>query len=293
MRVARSKEWWLAKAKSEGSSAVSAGTWQAPKPFVKWAGGKRKLVPAIREVMPKQFNYYYEPFVGGGALFFALEPKRAVLSDINLKLMNTFAGVRDDVGSVITALRKLKNNKTCYLRIRERNFECGTAAQRAAEFIYCNKIGFNGLYRVNRSGQFNVPFGRYENPTICDEDNLRAASRALQGVELLMRSFKAVEIHASAGDFVYFDPPYAPLSATSNFTAFDAEGFGDAEQTELRDVALKLKQRGVSVVLSNSSAPMIRELYSPRHWKIREVEQARAINSKSDRRGKVTELLIY
>jgi len=268
-------------------------TWQAPKPFVKWAGGKRKIVPLIRELMPKHFATYHEPFVGGGALFFDLMPKHAELSDINKKLITAYRAIRDDVEGVIRAMKPLKYELKTYMRVRERNFEAGTPTQRAAEFIYCNKTGFNGMYRENRDGQFNIPFGRYENPTICDAANLRAVARALKGVVLQDEAFGRVLKRAKKGDFVYFDPPYAPVSKTSDFTAFSKEGFGDDDQKHLRDVALELKKQGVAVVVSNSSAPIIRELYGRREFKIREISAARAINSVAEKRGNVTELLIY
>jgi len=272
---------------------VSDQQWVAPKPFVKWAGSKRRLVPLIRELMPKQFNVYHEPFVGGGALFFNTLPKHAELSDINAKLINTYFAIQKDVEAVIKALKPFRYDKAMYLRIRERNFAQGSGIQRAAEFIYCNRTCFNGLYRENSSGQFNVPFGQYTNPIICDEPNLRAASYALKGVGLHVEPFEKVLGRAKKGDFVYFDPPYAPISDTSDFTGFSKEGFGDEDQKRLRDVALALKARGVAVVVSNSSADIIRKLYGRREFTIREIKAARAINSVGDKRGAVTELLIY
>jgi DNA adenine methylase len=272
---------------------VTQTAWQAPKPFVKWAGGKRKIVPLIRELMPKQFNVYHEPFVGGGALFFDLAPKHAELADINAKLINTYVAVQKDVEGVIKTLKSLMYNKTTYARIRERNFEQGSGIQRAAEFIYCNRTGFNGMYRENKNGKFNVPFGRYTNPIICDEANLRAASYALKGVGLHVEPFEKVLMRAKKGDFVYFDPPYAPISKTSNFTSFSKEGFDNEDQKRLRDVALALKARDVTVVVSNSSANIIRTLYNRREFSIREIKAARGINCVADKRGAVTELLIY
>lgn len=268
-------------------------TWQAPKPPVKWAGGKRKITPLIRELMPKHYGTFHEMFAGGASLFFDVMPKHARLGDINKKLMHTYVMIRDDVDAVIRALKPLKYGKRNYYRIRERNFEVGTRAQRAAEFIYCNKAGWNGMYRENLEGGFNIPFGRQKNPLICDEANLRAVSHALKNVDLFAKPFEYILELAQKGDFVYFDPPYAPVSATSDFTAFSKEGFKGEDQKRLRDMALELKKRGVAVVLSNSSAPIIRELYSRREFKIREIKAARSINSVAERRGNVTELLIY
>ncbi len=274
-------------------NAATTEDWRAPKPPVKWAGGKRKIVPLIRELMPKHYATLHEPFVGGASLFFELMPKHARLADINKKLILMYITIRDDVDAVIRALRPLRYNETTYYRIRERNFEFGPPAQRAAEFIYCNKAGFNGMYRENLSGEFNIPFGRKKNPTICDEANLRAVSHALKGVLLVAEPFERTLARAKKGDFVYFDPPYAPVSATSDFTGFSKEGFKGEDQKRLRDVALELKKRGVAVVISNSSAPIIRELYGRREFKIKEIKAARSINSVADRRGPVTELLIY
>jgi len=274
-------------------AATTEETWRAPKPPVKWAGGKRKIVPLIQELMPKHYATLHEPFVGGASLFFELMPKHARLADINKKLILMYITIRDDVDAVIRALRPLRYNKKTYYRIRERNFEFGPPAQRAAEFIYCNKAGFNGMYRENLDGQFNIPFGRKKNPTICDEANLRAVSHALKGVLLVAEPFERTLVRAKKGDFVYFDPPYAPISATSDFTGFSKEGFKGEDQKRLRDVALELKKRGVVVVISNSSAPIIRELYGRREFKIKEIKAARSINSVADRRGPVTELLIY
>lgn len=267
--------------------------WQAPKPIVKWVGGKRKLVPQIKELMPAQYDSYFEPFIGGGALFFALEPKRAFLTDTNEALINVYSRVRDDVHGVIRLLKKHKYEREYYNKVRSRNFDVGTTNQMAADFIYCNKTGFNGLYRVNQSGQFNVPFGKYDNPTICDEDGLRAASRALQNAQLDTTSFQHVLDKAGKGSFCYMDPPYAPLSKTSSFVGFTKDGFGDEDQTRLRDVALALKKRGVHVILSNSSAPIVRELYGRREFKIKEVQMARSINSVGTGRSEIKELLIY
>ncbi|MGA7123972.1 MAG: DNA adenine methylase [Polyangiaceae bacterium] len=263
----------------------------ASRPFLKWAGGKRQLLPSLLQRAPANPGRYFEPFVGGGALFFALRPKKAVLADVNERLIRTYKGVRKSVDEVIRLLRDYPHDPEFFYRFREKNIDDGTDAEVAAWFVYLNRTGFNGLYRVNRGNRFNVPFGRYANPTICDEPALRACSAALADADLRVQDFEAVVEKAKAGDFVYFDPPYVPLSTTSSFTAYTSRGFGDAEQTRLRDTALRLKERGVRVLLSNSSAPAVRKLYA-RGFTLSEVSATRLVNSKATARGAVVELLI-
>ena len=261
------------------------------RPFLKWAGGKRQLLAALMQAAPRDAGTYFEPFVGGGALFFALQPKRAVLADVNERLIRTYRGVRNHVEEVIRQLKGFKYTSDFYYRFREKDIDAATDADVAAWFIYLNRTGFNGLYRVNRENRFNVPFGRYVNPTICDEDTLRACSAALQKAELLIDDFAAVVKDAARRDFVYFDPPYVPLSATSSFTSYTSQGFGDKEQKRLRDTAHRLKKRGVRVLLSNSSAPSVRDLYA-QGFEITEVSATRLVNSKASARGAIVELLI-
>jgi DNA adenine methylase len=260
-------------------------------PFLKWAGGKRQLLPSLRAHAPANPARYFEPFVGGGALFFALRPKHAVLADVNARLIRTFRGVRDSVDEVIERLRGYPHDRAFFYRFREEEVDDRSDAEVAAWFIYLNRTGYNGLYRVNRENRFNVPFGRYVNPTICDELTLRACSNALAGVELRVADFEEAVQTAARGDFVYFDPPYVPLSVTSSFTSYTSGGFRAAEQTRLRDTALRLKQRGVRVLLSNSSAPLVRKLYTG-GFEVVEVAATRMVNSKARGRGEVVELLI-
>lgn len=270
------------------------------RPFLKWAGGKTKLLPEIRALMPSKFGAYHEPFVGAGALYFDLQPVVARISDVNEKLMIVYHALQFDVEHVITLLKHYKNDAHTFQTVRARNFQFGGLAERAADFIFINKTCFNGLMRENKKGQFNVPFGRYDNPTICDEDNLRAVSAALTGRyrRIETAGFRSLEtttdatVVPEAGDFVFCDPPYVPLSATSNFTGYAAGGFGPIDQKDLRDIALRMKRRGVHVLLCNSSAPFVRELYAGKDWEMHEVKVARSINSKADKRGNVTELLI-
>lgn len=268
--------------------AARALTTEAPagRPFLKWVGGKRQLLARIHRHLPKELSgTYHEPFVGGGALFFNLRPEKAVLSDANERLIRTYRGVRDDVERVVALLRGYPHDKKFFLEARQWPIDGGTDAEVAAWMIYLNKTGFNGLYRVNRSNVFNVPFGRYVRPTICDEHNLRACSAALAGVDLRHEGFEAVHERARPGDLVYFDPPYVPLSKTSSFTSYTAAGFGPDQQVRLRDLALALKQRGVQVVLSNSDSKEVRALYRD-GFRIVRVPATRAVNARASARGK-------
>jgi DNA adenine methylase len=263
------------------------------KPFVKWAGGKRQLLPAILDRITGPYRTYHEPFLGGGAVFFALSPKQtfknAFLSDSNLRLVRSYQGIRNDVGKVVNLLKSYKKSRAFFLEMRERDIDSATDAEVAAWFIFLNKTGFNGLYRVNSKNKFNVPYGDNRNPEICDENNLRACSRALSNAEITCEGFEAVVGRAKAGDLVYFDPPYVPLSNTSYFTSYTAKGFTRDDQIRLRNIALELKAKDVTVLLSNSSTAS--ELYGD-GFEVTEVLAARAVNSKAERRGKITELLI-
>lgn len=261
------------------------------RPFLKWAGGKRQLLPELLRHVPARFGRYVEPFVGGGALFFALRPRRATLADVNERLIRAYRGVAGGVDDVMRMLRGYPYEPEFFYRMRARDIDAGTDAEVAAWFIYLNRTGYNGLYRVNRKNRFNVPFGRYANPTVCDEPTLRACAAALAGKKLVVDDFQAVADAAERGDFVYFDPPYAPLSATSSFTSYTSSGFGPDEQVRLRDLALALKRRGVHVLLSNSSAPMVRDLYA-KGFEVFEVSATRMLNSKGSGRAAIAELVI-
>jgi len=232
-----------------------------------------------------------EPFLGGGAVFFHLHPKRAILSDRNERLIRAYQGIQLHVEDVIRILQTYKNEKAFYLALRKEPIDIKTDAEVAAWLIFLNKTGFNGLYRVNSRNIFNVPYGDNANATICDEDNLRACSHLLQGSDLHCEDFDEVLKRAKRGDLVYFDPPYAPVSETSYFTSYTSGGFGPNDQARLRDVALELKKRGVFVILSNSSSDSIQKLYSKGFTCI-PVSASRLVNSKPEGRGKITELLI-
>lgn len=263
-----------------------------PKPFLKWAGGKRSLIRQFLPHLPRDYGRYHEPFVGSAALFFHLAPARASLSDTNERLIRTYRGLRDHTDEVIRLLRSYPHERDFFLAKRKEAIDEKDDAELAAWFIYLNKTGYNGLYRVNSKNIFNVPFGRYKRPKICDEPVLRACADRLEGVELEHRDFEKAAAAARPGDLVYFDPPYVPLSQTSSFTSYTRHGFGPDEQERLRDVARRLVGRGVKVFVSNSSADLVRDLYRGRDFKLTEIEARRAINSRADRRGPVVELLI-
>jgi DNA adenine methylase len=237
---------------------------------------------------------HVEPFVGGGAMFFARRPERALLCDTNAQLCATYAAVRDDVDGVIDQLRKLSRghdtDRYYALRHRYNHATKLSGNERAALFIYLNKTCFNGLHRVNRRGEFNVPAGRYEKPRILDEALLRAASRQLQHAELRHQGFEEILKHAKPGDFIYFDPPYEPVSRTANFTAYAQGGFTRDDQATLRDVYTELDRRRCKLMLSNSDVPFIRELYAK--FRIDTVAAPRAINCDAKRRGLVSEVVV-
>jgi DNA adenine methylase len=258
---------------------------------LKWAGGKGQLLGRLRGHVPQDYGRYFEPFLGGGALFFALRPARGVLSDVNQEIIDCYTAVRDEVSALVEALGDHRYDESHYYAVRNADPAKLTLVERAARTIFLNKTGFNGLYRVNRSGKFNVPFGRYAKPAICDEENLRACSAALANVELVASDFGKVVSRAAAGDFVYFDPPYVPLSRTAAFTAYAPGGFDLDAQARLAGVFGKLVERGVTVLLSNSDVPAIRKLYAP--YRIDTILATRVINCKATRRGPVHELLVH
>jgi DNA adenine methylase len=265
---------------------------------LKWVGGKGQLLPELlREVEGAgKFGRYHEPFIGGGALFFELARqhklgrKLAWLSDSNLNLVETYQGVRDKVEIIIHLLHRHGelHSKKYYYQVRANVPD--NLVERAARVIYLNKTCYNGLYRENRKGEFNVPFGRYTNPMICDETNLRKVAEVLKRTRLESGDFETVLDAAKPGDLVYFDPPYHPLSDTASFTSYEKNGFGKDSQVQLADVAAELKKRGVKVILSNSWTPFIRRLY--REFRIEKVFAGRRVNSRADRRDKVPEVLI-
>ena len=293
------------------------------RPFLKWAGGKRQLLPEIRRFHPEEFRNYLEPFVGGGAVFFdlcsgdRLGGRQAFLSDTNSDLIGCYRAIRDDPASVMEFLSGLAvdykdDPHTHYYQVRERfnrarrplaggprpNSDSGPE-HLAAMLIYLNRTGFNGLFRRNARGAFNVPIGRHTNPTICDTDNLTAVAPALaSNVSIDARDFEQTVAVARAGDFVYLDPPYAPVTETARFTGYTADGFSCADQERLQRVVIDLAARGCWVLLNNSSAPIITRLYDGNEQTVAvgihayTVSASRAINSNATKRGAVTEYLI-
>jgi DNA adenine methylase len=270
-------------------------------PFLKWAGGKGQLLDQFEPFFPSEhMRNYYEPFVGSGAVFFHLRPRNLFehyhLSDVNCELITCYRVIRDQVDDLITLLAE-HNAQHChkhYYAVREKDRDPAWADQpdviRAARMIYLNKTCYNGLWRVNSEGHFNVPMGRYTRPAILDEPRLRAASAALQGVTLSVREFDTVENDACEGDFVYFDPPYVPLSATANFTSYAKREFGPDQQRALATTFATLAQQDVRVMLSNSDTPFVRDLYAG--FRVETVTARRMINSAKRKRGTVNEVVV-
>lgn len=234
-----------------------------PRPILKWAGGKQQMLDILLAKVPPQYGRYIEPFFGGGALFFALAPKEAVIADSNPELVNLYRTVTRDVESIIERLQGMLNDEKTFYDVRAQDISSLTSIERAARTIYLNRTCFNGLYRVNRKGQFNVPYGRYTNPTICDADNLRAVSFALQGVEIVQGDYKDVlEQYCRPGDFVYLDPPYLPISAYSDFKRYTKEQFYEDDHHELAAEVHRLHELGCHVLLTNSNHPLVHQLYA-------------------------------
>lgn len=270
------------------------------KPFLKWVGGKGQLLPQFEALFPKQYNSYFEPFIGGGAVFFSINPKKAHINDINKTLAQTYIHIKDNTEKLIKSLKKLENNflakdeaarKEFYYSIREKyNSLSHEDFEKSLYFLFFNKTAFNGVYRENSKGGFNVPIGSYKNPKIVDEENLKVVSKILSNTKITSGSFVDAVKNAKAGDFVYFDPPYHPLSETSSFTSYSKDSFTKEDQIKLRDLFIELDKKGVYVMLSNSSAPFIQEIYSG--YRQVPVYANRMINSKSDKRGKISEVVI-
>ena len=295
------------------------------RPLLKWAGGKRQLLPALEPYYPQSFQRYLEPFVGSGAVFFhlaatgVLDGRAVTLSDVNADLIGCYRTVRDRTEAVIGALQDLqrehrRRGDACYYEVRDERFNparaklAGAPSGRAADgyspalaamLIFLNRTGFNGLFRVNRQGAFNVPAGRYKDPRICDPDHIRAVADVLRrpGLAIEHRSFEAALGDAGPGDFVYCDPPYAPLSRTANFANYTAAGFAAMDQQRLLEAVVRACRRGAHVVMSNSSAPEIESAYQTRAARrakiaVHRVAARRAINSRGTARGPVDELII-
>jgi DNA adenine methylase len=262
-----------------------------PRPFLKWVGGKGQLLSQYEPFFPKDFATYYEPFLGGGAVFFRLLPKQAVLTDINSELVNVYCCVRDQVEAVIDLLghHQRLHDSDYYYQVRSTLGR--TNVEKAARLIYLNKTCYNGLYRENSKGKFNVPIGRYKDPKICHPQLLRSVSEALSKTEIAVKPFTEILALAhTSQDFVYFDPPYHPISLTSRFTEYNRYAFNEADQIQLRNTFIQLAERGVKVMLSNSDCSFIRDLYQD--FEIHTISASRAINSNAQKRGKITEVLV-
>lgn len=261
-------------------------------PVLKWAGGKRQMLSRYEGYFPENYAAYHEPFLGGGAVFFHLAPAVAFLSDFNNELVNMYMVIQTGVGQLIEDLSRHRNEEEYYYRIRAADVGSLSALERASRLIFLNKTCFNGLYRVNRKGKFNVPYGRYEHPKFLDIETLLMASKVLQGAKIFRADFVAVLENAHPGDLVYFDPPYFPVSRTAGFTDYTDRSFGAVEQERLYDTFHELDRRGCMVMLSNSDTPFIRELYERYEKGTISLLANRSINSKGDSRGPVGELLI-
>lgn len=265
-------------------------------PFLKWAGGKRQLLPEIRQYVPKKINTYYEPFIGAGAVLFDIQPKKAVINDINIELVNVYEMIKNHADELIEDLRKHENDKDYFYEIRDLDrkpeYKNLSPIERASRIIYLNKTCFNGLFRVNSQGQFNVPFGKYKNPQIVNEVVVRAVHNYLSSndVQIMNEDFEVAVENAKKGDFVYFDPPYDPVSDTSSFTGYSLDGFNKDDQRRLKYLFVELDKKGVNVMLSNSATDFIKELYEG--FNIQIVSASRNINSKASGRGKIDEVLV-
>lgn len=272
-----------------------------PKPFVKWAGGKRQLIPILHQNLPESFGTYYEPFLGGGALLFHIltdkNGQKCSISDLNSDLVLSYTTIRDRIDALISSLKSheknyQKDSKSYYYSVRESNPR--TEVEKTSRLIFLNRTCFNGLYRVNSKGKFNVPLGKYTNPNIVNEENLHAVSSILQTsrISIKCRDFESVLRDAKKGDLVYFDPPYQPVSSTANFTSYTTKDFTYDDLTRLAELCLKLDSKGCNVLLSNSDSKEVSDIFSKKPWKITRIEANRSINSNSKKRTGHFELLI-
>lgn len=277
---------------------ISEDIFKELKPVTKWVGGKRQLLPEILKIIPKSYNRYFEPFVGGGALLFKLAPKNPVINDQNSDLINIYQSIKNNPEELIKLLEKHQknNSKEYYLNLRsvdrDERLDLMTDVERAARILYMLRVDFNGLYRVNKKGQFNVPYGKYKNPKIVNKENIRAVNQYFNqsNVEILNQDFASAILEAKSNDFVYFDPPYIPLSTTSSFTSYTEDGFDQKDQIRLADKFYELASKGVKVMESNSDTAATRELY--KNANIYEVKAKRMVNAKASGRGKINELII-
>lgn len=268
-------------------------------PILKWVGGKRQLLDEIMPLIPKNCSTYVEPFLGGGAVFFELQPKKAIINDFNEELVNVYLSVRDSCEELIGLLgiHEAKHSEAYYYKIRSLDRDAGypslPSVEKAARILYLNKTCYNGLYRVNAAGQFNTPFGKYKNPSIYDAEAIRAMSKYLQRKSISIRQgdYRLALKGLRKGAFVYLDPPYLPISSSSSFTGYTEGGFSYDQQVELKKECDKLRKKGIAFLQSNSDCKEIRELY--KGYEIRTVRAKRSINSNAEKRGEINEVLIY
>ena len=252
-------------------------------PFLKWAGGKSQLLEEILPLIPESYGKYIEPFIGGGALFFAIKPGKAVISDSNPELINCYLQVAQDVKHVIDYLKVYRNTAEMFYAVRKQDWTSLSPAEAAARTIYLNKTCFNGLYRVNKNGEFNCPYGKYKNPNICDAEGLRAAAAVLKNAVILCEDYKTVLTrHAEVGDFVFLDPPYVPVSAFADFKRYTKEQFGEEDQRRLAEDVYTLSQKGCKVMLTNSNHPLVHELYD--RFRVEVFQTRRMINKDGNNR---------
>ena len=266
-------------------------------PVVKWVGGKRQLLDQIIPLLPKRFTSYCEPFLGGGAVLFFLQPNTAAVNDLNGDLILLYEVIREDVDALIASLRTHENTQEHFYAVRDLDrdreaYDALSRVEKASRLLYMNKTCYNGLFRVNNSGEFNSPYGHYKRPNIVNEPVLRAVSRYLNTneIELYNEDFALTLERVPKGGFVYLDPPYDPVSDTASFTGYNRGGFDRDEQVRLKECCDRLTQRDVKFLLSNSATPFIRELYAD--YKITLVRARRAINSDGNKRGAIQEVLI-
>lgn len=266
-------------------------------PVLKWAGGKRQLLDTLIPLVPKDYSVYCEPFVGGGALFFALQPQSACINDVNYELIRVYTVIKNDVDALIEQLKQFQNNKDQFYEIRswDRNKDKYTHLsdiEKAARIIYLNKTCFNGLFRVNASGEFNVPFGNYANPNIVNEPVLRAISFYFNNSEIVFNAVDYAEILKNLPDnaFVYLDPPYDPVSVTANFTSYTKDGFSRDEQIRLRKCCDELNERGIKFMLSNSATDFIYDQYSK--YNIEIISAKRLVGADASKRGRIQEVIV-
>ena len=267
-------------------------------PVVKWVGGKRQLLDDIIPLVPDHFSTYVEPFVGGGALLFELQPKKAIVNDLNHELINLYNVIKNNPKELLLLLEEheLNNSEEYFYQIRDldrsESYNEMSNIEKAARIIYLNKTCYNGLFRVNQSGQFNSPYGKYKNPNIVNKPVVLAMANYFQNnnITLLNGDYKMALKNLRKGAFVYFDPPYMPISSSSSFTGYTENGFDKKQQIELKEECDKLNSRGIKFLLSNSDHPFIRDLY--KDYEIITVKAKRSINSNSSKRGEINEVLV-